>query len=68
MSQEKAILSHLKRGPITPLDALERYGCFRLAARINDLRGRGHRIETEMVERDDKRYARYRLVKKKASP
>ena len=63
MSQEKAILSHLKRGPITPLDALERYGCFRLAARISDLRSAGHPIKTEWLERQGKRYARYRLAK-----
>ena len=63
MSQANAILSHLKRGPITPLDALDRYGCFRLAARIADLRGAGHPIKTEWVERQGKRFARYRLAK-----
>ena len=63
MSQSMQILSHLKRKPITPIEALERYGCFRLAARLSDLRYQGHLIETEMVERDDKRFARYRLVR-----
>lgn len=63
MSQNNLILSHLKRAPITPLDALERYGCFRLAARIADLRSAGHAIKTEWVERQGKRYARYRLAK-----
>ena len=62
MSQNIQILSHLKRGPITPMQALERYGCFRLAARVAELRGQGHPILTETVRRGDKRYARYRLA------
>ena len=34
-SQYDMILKHLKRGDsITPLDALDKYGCFRLAAVI----------------------------------
>jgi hypothetical protein len=61
MSQKLKILSHLKRGPITPITALERYGCFRLAARIEELRNAGHSIETEWVVNGNKRYARYRL-------
>ena len=36
-SQNERILAHLKKGKkITPLDALEKFGCFRLAARISD--------------------------------
>ena len=61
MSQSEKILSHLKRSPLTPLQALERYVCFRLAARISDLRNKGHKISTEIVERNGKRVARYRL-------
>ena len=63
MSQSLRILRHLERRPITPMQALEQYGVFRLAARINDLRDAGHIIETETVKRGDKRYARYRLRK-----
>jgi len=38
-SQEKQILNDLLVGAsITPLDALNRYGCFRLGARIWDIR------------------------------
>lgn len=66
MSQTVQILSHLKRKPITPIEALERYGCFRLAARISDLRYQGHVIETETIQRNEKRFARYRLIKKEA--
>jgi len=62
MSQNHAILAHLQRAPITPLTALEVYGCFRLAARISDLRSSGHKIATEWVRKGEKRFARYRLV------
>ena len=38
-TQCAAILEHLKKGlSITPLEALNLCGCFRLAARIHDLR------------------------------
>lgn len=62
MSQKLRILNYLKRRPITPIQALEKFGCLRLAARIEELRSEGHSIETERVERGNKRYARYRLT------
>lgn len=64
MSQESLILSHLRRHKcITPIQALERYGCFRLAARISDLRQSGYVIHTDIVQSGDKRYAKYRLIR-----
>lgn len=66
MSQSLQILNHLKRQPITPIEALNQYGCMRLAARINQLRYQGHLIETRMVEKGDKRFAEYRLVRRHA--
>ena len=63
-SQNEQILQHLKRGrKITPIDALEKFGCFRLAARISDLRGQGHVISTENVTKDSKTFASYKLIK-----
>ncbi len=64
MSQEQAILAWMRSGnSITPLDALHLFGCFRLAARIKDLRAEGHDIETELVTTPaGKRIARYRLA------
>lgn len=62
-TQNRKILAHLKSKPITPLEALNRYGCFRLGARIYELRNRGHNIKTEMVEVRGKKLAKYRLVK-----
>lgn len=45
-SQTKKIKKHLESGePISALDALNKYGCFRLAARIYDLREEGMNIE-----------------------
>jgi hypothetical protein len=64
MSHSAQILNHLTKGPITAIEALNHYGCFRLAARINDLRTEGHNIHTETTVRDGKRYATYHLLKK----
>lgn len=63
MSQENEILSHLKAGnKITQYDALVRFGCFRLGARIYDLKKAGHNIATEMIAlKSGKRVARYEL-------
>lgn len=64
MTQEDRILFHLRnKGGITPLDALNEYGCFRLGARISDLRTAGHDIKTIMITdaRNGKRYAKYVL-------
>lgn len=50
-SQSDQILAHLQRGrTLTQLDALNLFGCFRLGARIWDLRRRGHRIESRTIE------------------
>ncbi len=50
MSHTMQILDHLTSKPITAMDALNDYGCFRLAARINELRMSGHDIRTEIKE------------------
>ena len=63
-SQNAAILNHLKKvGPITPMEALEKYGCFRLAARIYELRMRGHDISMVKIPvGNNKQVARYTLI------
>ena len=62
MSQSTAILKYLQTGrSFTPLMALDRWGVFRLAARVRDLRAAGHRIETHIVKRGKTRYAAYLL-------
>ena len=64
MTHTKRILQHLRRGrSITPLQALREFGCFRLGARIWDLRQDGHRIERDWEENGRKRWAKYRLAR-----
>jgi hypothetical protein len=46
---------------ITQLDALKMFGCFRLSARISDLKDQGFDIVTKMVKVNDKRVAQYCL-------
>ena len=65
MTQTEAIREHLLTGaPLTPVEALDRYGCFRLAARIIELRKAGLNIETVTERRNGKKYARYVLRQK----
>lgn len=68
-SQKELILGHLKRyGSIEPLTALREYGCYRLGARIADLRQEGYDIATEKMQERSKVtgrtvvYAKYTLV------
>lgn len=63
MTQNQQILELLKSGrKLTALDALAEVGCFRLAARIKDLRDTGHKIITLPIKVNGKRYARYELA------
>jgi len=60
-SQNKQIKAHLQSGKtLTAIQALEMFGCFRLAARIKDLKDSGMIIDKAMVENDNgKHYALY---------
>lgn len=54
-SQKQFILKHLQRfGCIEPLTALREYGCYRLGARIADLRADGYNITTERIKAKSK--------------
>tara|TARA_R100001510_G_C7625744_1_gene185637 strand:- start:159 stop:368 length:210 start_codon:yes stop_codon:yes gene_type:complete len=69
MSQNKVIIKHLKKHrTINPLQALNLYGCFRLAARISDIRDMGYTINTqyEHDKRTNKVYACYILDQRHA--
>ena len=63
-AQSRAILRYLKRGlAITPIEALELFDCFRLGARIYDLRQAGNNIVTDWLTTETgKRVGSYRLV------
>lgn len=64
-THKQQILNHLqKHGSITPLEALQLYGCLRLGARVCDLRKEKYPILTRRAERKSKedkvpRYAVY---------
>ena len=62
-TQREQIRAHLERhGSITPLDALDSYGCFRLGARIHELKTvEGLDISSTLERANGKRYARYTL-------
>lgn len=66
-TQKERILEYLKtHDGITPLQALDLFGCMRLGARIADLKAEGHKIEKTMisVKKEDgrpKQYACYHL-------
>jgi len=64
MSQKTQILEHLKEhGSITPLEALRLFGCFRLAARIHELRRKeGWPIQERDERNATSTYARYILI------
>jgi hypothetical protein len=62
MTQTEMIHAHLRKGKsITPMDALRKFGCFRLAARIMELRNDGARIITVKERKNGKTFARYKL-------
>jgi len=62
-STTKKIEAWLLRGhKITPLQALEKWGCMRLSARILDLRRTGMDIRTTPITRNGKTFAQYHLA------
>ena len=64
-SQSAKVLYHLENyGSLTAIEALELFACFRLAARINDLKEAGHNIQMEMKKmKNGKKIAVYFLPK-----
>lgn len=62
MSQKKEIREHLESGrSLTPLEALRFFGCYRLSARIGELRKEGLNIKTSLITRGNKTFAKYSL-------
>lgn len=61
-SQNEKILKHLLNGnSITPLQALHKFGCLRLSARIHNLRSDGYNINMDIVKKNGKHFAKYYL-------
>ena len=66
MSQGDKILSYLQSGNyLTPLDALNLFGCFRLGARIYDLKKRGINVHSEQMSDNGKTFAKYYIPKER---
>lgn len=69
MSQKEMILEYLqKNGSITQAEAISQFGCFRLGARVWELKQRGHQIIKRMETGRNRfgiptRYARYAILK-----
>ena len=63
-TQKQQIREYLENnGKLTSLAALNFWGCFRLASRINDLRREGMDIKTEIVTTSNKkRIAQYSCI------
>ncbi len=62
-TQNQKILAHLTRGQVlTPMTALSRFGVFRLAARVAELKRAGHDIRTHLVKRGGKVFAAYLMA------
>ena len=63
-SQTDNILDYLERGySLTAIECIELFGCFRLAARVYDLRDLGYDIAMVKIETPSgKRVGRYTLM------
>lgn len=62
-SQNKRIAEYLSKGnKITALQAIQWYGCMRLARAVGDLKALGMDIKSELITvKSGKRVAQYRL-------
>lgn len=59
-TQTAEILEHLKQGhSLTPLEALNKFGCFRLGARIWDIKHLGWDVKTRNKKVGKKHVAEY---------
>ena len=70
LTQRNYVYAHLKvHGSITQLEALNRFGCMRLGARIYELRRQGVEVVTEYARVKTRQghatVARYRMVEDK---
>lgn len=62
-SQAEKILDYMLSGKaITPIEALDLFGCFRLGARIADIKAKGYLVYSERVTLPNgKKVAQYHL-------
>jgi len=63
-SHKELIKEYLNSGrTLTAVEALEKFGCFRLAARVADLRKDGVNIITDTITQNGKFFASYKKIK-----
>lgn len=56
MTHLQQIKAHLDKGqPINPMQAFSEYGCFRLGARIHELKQAGYPVKKRMIEVENRR-------------
>ena len=62
-TQKEQIKKHLlSKKSITPLQALNKFGCFRLAAVVYKLKAEGLKIATTNVTKGNKKFASYSVI------
>jgi hypothetical protein len=62
-SQAEKILDYMLSGKaITPIEALDLFGCFRLGARIADIKAKGYLVYSEFITTENgKKVKQYHL-------
>lgn len=64
VTQASLIIEYLEEfGSITPLEAIRDIGCYRLSARISDIKDMGIPIKTEMVNVKNRRGKHSRIAR-----
>jgi hypothetical protein len=62
-AQSLQIMKYLATGkPITAIQALNKFGCFRLAARIHEMRSEGLAINEKTINKNGKRFSQYQIA------
>ena len=54
MNQKEQILELMREGWVSPILALEECGCFRLGARLLEIKNEGYPVEERWVERESR--------------
>lgn len=68
MSQCASIWAWMADGnTITPAEAYAKFGTLALHSRIAELRERGHKINTEMIDVNGKQVGRYSMAKEQVA-
>jgi hypothetical protein len=63
ISQTQKIYGYLLlHGSITPHEALQYFKCYRLGARIWELKKKGHSVQRELIEQNGSHFCKYTLV------